>query len=182
MSRYIKAFKHKNEKKNKNKLTSFRINDNKLLEKYENIWTKIENLKNIKLGVLPGFDDRYIKTKIRTYGDNIYTNFCGLNVPENGKGCESFTLISIGSLLACNGEYYLQIYSDNCVFKAANTKMIEDYLDGNLFEFVENLFFDNWIKSNNSKEFIVCHYWLVNHKFNFHGTTCNGGHDFKMLS
>ena len=25
---------------------------------------------------LPVYDDRYIKTKIRTYGEKVYTNFC----------------------------------------------------------------------------------------------------------
>ena len=57
---------------------SLRINDNKLLKKYEAIWTKIEDLKNIKLDLLPVCDDRYRKAKIRTYGNNVYTNFCGL--------------------------------------------------------------------------------------------------------
>ena len=64
---------------------SFRIDNEKLLEKYKAIWTKIEDLKNIKLIALPVYDDRYIKTKIRTFGDKVYTNFHGLNVPENDK-------------------------------------------------------------------------------------------------
>ena len=46
-----------------NKLMSFRIDDKRLLEK--SIWTKIEDLKNIKSNFLPVYDDRYIKTKIR---------------------------------------------------------------------------------------------------------------------
>ena len=36
------------------------------------------------MNVSPVYDDRYIKTKIRTFGDNIYTNFQGLNVSEDG--------------------------------------------------------------------------------------------------
>ena len=40
-------------------------------------------MKNIKLYALPIYDDRYIKTKIKTYGDEVYTNFRGLNVPED---------------------------------------------------------------------------------------------------
>ena len=50
ISGYVKTFKVKdgNEDKN-NKLMSFRINDEKLLEKYKDIWTKTEDLKNIKL-------------------------------------------------------------------------------------------------------------------------------------
>ena len=40
-----------------------------------------------------------IKTKIRTYGDKVYTKFRGLNVPEGDIECKSFTFISIDSLL-----------------------------------------------------------------------------------
>ena len=40
-------------------------------------------MKNIKLNAPPIYDDRYIKTKIKTYGDEVYTNFRGLNVPED---------------------------------------------------------------------------------------------------
>ena len=47
------------------------------LEKYITIWTKMEDFKKIELYALPVYDDTYIKTKIRTYGDKIYTNFCG---------------------------------------------------------------------------------------------------------
>ena len=59
---------------------SFRIDDEKLLEKYKTVWTKIEDLKNIELNALPFSDERYIKTKIRGYSCRVYTNFCGLNV------------------------------------------------------------------------------------------------------
>ena len=34
-------------------------------------------------------------TKIISYGDKVYTNFCSLNVPEDDLKCESFTVISI---------------------------------------------------------------------------------------
>ena len=34
-----------------------------------------------------------MKTKIRTYGDKVYTNFRGLNLPEDDIECESFLLI-----------------------------------------------------------------------------------------
>ena len=48
-SGYIKIFKDKDEDKGKNnKLMSFRIDDQKLLEKYKAIWTNIEDLNNIK--------------------------------------------------------------------------------------------------------------------------------------
>ena len=64
MGEYVKTFKVKEEG---NKLMRFRIDDEKLLEKYKAIWNKIDDLKNIKLNTLPVYDDRYIKTKIKTW-------------------------------------------------------------------------------------------------------------------
>ena len=100
MSGYVDTFKVKDKEKDKNnKLLSLRINEEKLLEKYKTIWTKIKDLKITGLIALPVFDDRYIKTKVRAYGDKVYTNFRDLNVPEDDIGRSSFTVISIDSLL-----------------------------------------------------------------------------------
>ena len=89
----------------------------KLLEKYKAIWTIIEDLKNIKLHALPVYDDRYIKTKTRTFGDKVYINFRSINVQEDYIECESFTVISIDSLLVYNKKYYLQGYLHSCAYK-----------------------------------------------------------------
>ena len=78
---------------------SFRIDGEKLLQKYKSIWTKIEDLKNIDLNDLPVYDDRYIKTQIKTYFDKVYTNFCALNVLEDDIECEFVTVISTDYLL-----------------------------------------------------------------------------------
>ena len=50
MSGFVKTFKVK---EGDNKLMPLDIDDEKLLEKYKANWTKIEDLKNIKLSVLP---------------------------------------------------------------------------------------------------------------------------------
>ena len=83
-------------------------------------WTKIEDLKNTELNALPVSDDRYIKTKIRTYGDKVYTNFRGWNVSENDIECKSFVAIPIDSLLVYEDKYYLQVYLENCAYEVAN--------------------------------------------------------------
>ena len=114
ISGYDKASKV--EDKN-SKLMSFRIDDEKLLQKYKTIWNKIGDLKNIQFYTLPVYDNRYIKTRIRTYGDKVQTNFHGLNAPEDDIECESFTVVSIDSLLLYDNKYYLQVYLDNCVYK-----------------------------------------------------------------
>ena len=119
---------------------------NNLLEKYKTIQTKIEGLKIIEFNVLSVYDDRYIKTKIRAYGDNVYINFHGLNVPEDGVECKSFTVISIDSLVVYENKYYLQVYLDNCAYKIVD-KPMTNYTDDNPFETGEDQFFvfDKWI-------------------------------------
>ena len=130
MSGYVKKFKVK---ERNNKLVSFCRVDEKLLEKYKVIWTTIEGFKNIKLNALPVYDDRYIKGKIRAFGDEFYANFRGLNVPEEDIDCESFIVIYINFLLVYDKKCYLQIYLNNCAYKTVN-KQMKDCLNENLSE------------------------------------------------
>ena len=74
------------------------------------------------MSVLPAYDDRYIKTKMRTYGDKVYTNVRGLDVPEDDIECESFTVISFDSLLVYENKYYLQVYLYNGFIKLQRSK------------------------------------------------------------
>ena len=71
---YVKHF-------DSNKTMSFKIIDNKLLKEYTKIWEKVRNLMNIKFDSesLYGDNDKYIKTKIKSYGDKINTNLQGKN-------------------------------------------------------------------------------------------------------
>ena len=78
-------------------------------------------------------DDRYIERVIRTYGDKVYTNFCGFNVREDGVESESFKIISIDSLLAYENKYCPEVYLDNFAYKIVSIKMV-DYLDDNPFK------------------------------------------------
>ena len=34
-------------------------------------------------------------------------------------------------------------------------------------------------KSNNSKQYVICHYWRFNYGFKFQDSVCNGCHDVK---
>ena len=111
----------------------FRKDDEKLLEKYKAIWTKVEDLKNIKLNALPVYDDRYIKTKIKIYGDKIYTNFRGLDVQkmiQNVNLLQSFLLILY---LYSTKNITFKVYLDNCAYKIVNNQ-VTDHLHENLFE------------------------------------------------
>ena len=78
------------------------------------------------------YENRYIKTKIKTYGNKIYSNFCGLNMPQGGIEFECFTVISTDSLLLYENKYFLQVYSEIMLMKLLKV----DYLGDNPFELV----------------------------------------------
>ena len=90
---------------------------------YKTTETKIENLKHFELNALPVYDDRCVNTKIRTYSDKFYCIFRGLCVPKDGVECESFTLISIDSLLVQENNYDLQVYLDKCPYKVVENQI-----------------------------------------------------------
>ena len=54
-------------------------------------------------------------------------------MPEDDIECESFTLISIDSLIVYENKYYLQVYLDYWAYKVVN-KRITDNVDESLFE------------------------------------------------
>ena len=76
------------------------------------------------------YDDRYIKTKTKTYGDKVYNSFRGLNVPKDRTECESVTVIFINSLLAYANKHYLQVTLDKMIFFLGDNVFgtDEDYL------------------------------------------------------
>ena len=56
---------------------SLKVKDKKPFKNYNKIWKKIKKLMDTDFNTKPpyGDDDKYIKTKIKTYEDNITTNF-----------------------------------------------------------------------------------------------------------
>ena len=126
ISGYVKTFKDGDKDKN-NKLMSFCVDDENLFEKYKTFWTNIEDLVNLELNALPVYDYRYIKTKIRAYGNKVYTNLSGLNVPEDDIECVSFAVISIDYLLAYESKYYLEVNLDNCTYKIVGSLGLINY-------------------------------------------------------
>ena len=56
---------------------SFRVKDKQLLKNYNKIWEKVEKLMKVNFESNPfyGDNDKYIKTKIKTYEKSIIKNF-----------------------------------------------------------------------------------------------------------
>ena len=67
-----------------NTTMSFKISNNQLLKKYNEIWKKVKNLLNITFDSEPvhGDNDKHINTKITTYGGSVITNFQSKKTPK----------------------------------------------------------------------------------------------------
>ena len=83
-----------------NKTMSFKVSDNKKLKKYKKIWEKVANLLTIRFDSEPVYDDidKYIKAKIKTYGDRVNTNFHGQKVPKENATYKYISLIMLDSV------------------------------------------------------------------------------------
>ena len=80
-----------------NKTMSFKASDNKLLKKNTKIWTGVSSLMNINFdsGPVYGDSDKYIKAKIKSYENEIYTNFQGKKIPKENASYKCMSLIML---------------------------------------------------------------------------------------
>ena len=78
---------------------SFLIKDDKVSEKYEQIWDVIKNKLKIKFHSLPVYDKKYLKTKAREHDGVIKTNFLGNDVPKENMHYTCIACITIDSVM-----------------------------------------------------------------------------------
>ena len=72
MKGYVKCF-------DSYKTMSFKVTDNKPLKKYTKIWGKVSNFMSVEFDseYVYGDNYKYIKTKLKSYGDKVNINFQG---------------------------------------------------------------------------------------------------------
>ena len=83
---------------NGGKNMSFKIEDDEVYLKYNEIWNKIRELLNgVKLSSDPIYDDQYITTKLKTFSEVIKTLFDGNEIPKEKVEYICIACISIDS-------------------------------------------------------------------------------------
>ena len=86
--------------KDAGKSMSFKIEDNSVHLKYNEIWNKTkELLGGVKFHSEPIYDDSYIKTKVKTFSDMIKTLFDENEIPYERVEYACFACISVDSVL-----------------------------------------------------------------------------------
>ena len=117
MSGYIKYFG------NGDKNLFFFVKNDKVEEKYDEIWDVIKSNLNIKFHSEPVYDKKYLKAKVRQFDGKIKTNFLGDKVPKENEHYIFIACITIDSVLRMEKKNYLQVYLEECKYKIKKTRM-----------------------------------------------------------
>ena len=124
MSGYIKYFD------NGGKNMSFKIeSDEHVYSKYTEICNKSKNSLNVKCHSQPIYDDKYIKTKVKTFNSMINTLFSGNEIPKKRNHYICIAAICIDSVLRVDKKNYLQVYLEQCKYKIKRRKPVDFIAD-----------------------------------------------------
>ena len=102
---------------NAGKNMSFKIEDDEVYIKYNQIWNKIKELLRVKFYNEPIYEDKYFKTKVKTFSSVINTLFSGDQILKERVRYTCISCISIDSVLRVNKKNYPEVYLEQCKYK-----------------------------------------------------------------
>ena len=78
-----------------------------------------------KFGSKPvyGDDEKYIKTKIKTYGDSVISNFHSKKIPKEKVPCKCLSIIMSGSVIEAKKKYYPQTLLEESKYEQERIKI-----------------------------------------------------------
>ena len=120
MSAYRKDF-------DETKYVSFLIKEEKLLEKYNEIWEKIKISIKKEFDSEPVYHEKYLKTKMKSYNRKINTNFHNNEIPKEDSQYICLSVILIDSVFRTGENYYPQVFLEECKY-AVKEKKISKYI------------------------------------------------------
>ena len=120
MNGYFKCF-------DDNTTMPFLANDKEFLKKYTKLWGKIKDLIGKKLDSEPIYNDNYIKTKMKSYNNDIRTNLrderSNRKVPKEDCSYKCLSLISLDSVIQMGKRYFPQTLLEECKYKLIKKKI-----------------------------------------------------------
>ena len=78
-----------------------------------------------------GDDNKYIKTKIKTYAGSIITNFHNKKMPKEKASYKCLSIIIIDSVIKANKKYYPQTVLEECKYIQEKIKIV-NYINEDL--------------------------------------------------
>ena len=102
MSAYRREF-------DENKLMSFLIKDNEVLEKYNEMWDKVKNSIRKEFVSKTLYNEKYLKANRKFYNGKINTNFHNNKIPRQGSQFICLSVILIDFVFRTGRNYYPQV-------------------------------------------------------------------------
>ena len=116
---------------------SLEVKYKNLFKNCNKIWKNLEKLMAIEFNTKPSYgnEDKYIKTKIKTYEDSTTTSLYNKNeskkIPEEKTPHKCLSIIILDSVLYGYEKYHPQIFLEECKYAKENIKT-KNYIDKEL--------------------------------------------------
>ena len=108
------------------KYVSFLTKDDKLLEKYNDIWEKVTVIKK-EFDGNPVYIENYMKAKIKLYNGKMNTNFHNNKLLKEGSQFIFLSVTSVDSIFRTGKNYYPQVFLEECKYVIKERK-IHNYI------------------------------------------------------
>ena len=113
---------------------SFVTDDEKVYEKYNEIWEVIRNLLKIDFTVHPVRDDIYLVAKLKIFNKINKTTFTNNAIPMEKKyNYICIPAIDIDSVLKVDKRLYPQAYLEQCKYKLKKRKIV-NYINDEIID------------------------------------------------
>ena len=128
MDGYIKYFD------NSVKNMTFVTDNEKVYDKYNEIWEVIRKLLKVKFAVNPVGDDKYLVAKLKIFNKINRTTFNNNNIPIERNHYSCIPAIDIDSVLKIdNKRAYPQAYLEQCKYKLKKRNIV-NYIDDEIID------------------------------------------------
>ena len=141
MNGYIKYFN------DGGKNMSFVTDDEKVYEKYNEIWEVIRNLLKINFTVNPVRDDIYLVAKLKIFNKINKTTFTNNAIPMEKIHYICIPAIDIDVVLKIDKRLYPQAYLEQCKYKLKKRKIV-NYINDEIIDENSNSDIDDAIDSH----------------------------------
>ena len=119
---------------NGGKNMSFITDDEKVYEKYNEIWNVVKGLLKLKYATSPIRDDKYIIAKLKIFRKKYIKTFNNNNiVPIEKNNYICIPVIDIDSVLKIDKKVYPQAYLEECKYKVKKTKIVS-FIDSEIID------------------------------------------------
>ena len=88
------------------------------------IWNKFKSILNVKLHIQPIYDEKYIKTEVKTFSSMISILFSGDEIPKEENYYVCIPAVCIDSILRVDKKNYPQVYLEQCKYKIKKIELI----------------------------------------------------------